>query len=250
MKTEMPTSLEIAQAATLKPILEHRRGGRARARGGRAVRPLQGEGRPVGAGAARRPGGREADQRHRDHADAGGRGQDDDLGVADAGPGRARPEAGALPARGVARPGLRRQGRRGRRRLRAGRPDGGPEPPLHRRPARDHGREQPAGRAHRRARPARERARARPARDLVAALPRHERPLAPRRRHLARRARERLPAPDRLRHHRRERDHGRGRRRPRPPRPAPPARRDHGRPDVRGRARHRGETSRPRARWP
>ncbi len=38
-----------------------------------------------------------------------------------------------LPARAVARPLLRHEGRRGRRRLRPGRADGGHQPPLHRR---------------------------------------------------------------------------------------------------------------------
>ena len=42
-----------------------------------------------------------------------------------------RPQPGALPARGVARARVRDQGRRGRRRLCAGRADGGPEPALH-----------------------------------------------------------------------------------------------------------------------
>ena len=69
-------------------------------------------------------------------------------------------QAGPVPAGGLARAGVRREGRRGRRRLRAGRPDGGLEPPLHRRPARDHGREQSALGAHRRASPPRERDRA------------------------------------------------------------------------------------------
>ena len=45
--------------------------------------------------------------------------------------------AGALPPRGVARPGVRDQGRCGGRRLRAGRADGGSEPPLHGRHPRD-----------------------------------------------------------------------------------------------------------------
>ena len=103
----------------------------------------------------------------------------------------------ARAARGVARPGLRREGRSGGRRLRAGRADGGPEPPLHGRPARDHGREQPPLGADRRAPPARQRARARPALDHVAAVHGHERPLPPRRRHRPRRADERPPAADR-----------------------------------------------------
>ena len=179
-----------------------------------------------------RPDG-EADQRHGDHADARGRGEDDHLGLADPGPRRPRQEPRPLPARGLARPGLRRQGRRRRRRLRAGRPDGGPEPPLHRRPARDHRREQPPLGADRRASDARKRARARPDHDLLAALPGHERPLAARCRHRPRRQGERLSAPDRLRHHRGERDHGARRGRARPARPARAAGEDHRRPDLR-----------------
>ena len=143
---------------------------------------------------------------------------------------------GARAARGVARAGVRDQGRRGRRRLHAGRPDGGPEPPLHGRPARDHRRQQPALGADRRAPAARQRATHRPAHDLLAPVHGHERPLAARHRHVARRPRERLPAADGLRHHRGERDHGARRRRPRPRRPPRPPRPDHDRPDLRGRA--------------
>ena len=92
---------------------------------------------------------------------------------------------GALPARGVARPGVRDQGRRGRRRLRAGRADGGHEPPLHGRHPRDRRREQPARGDARGAPPARQQARHRPALDLVAALRRHQRPRAARHRRSA-----------------------------------------------------------------
>ncbi len=78
----------------------------------------------------------------------------------DAGP-RAHRQAGrALPPRGLARPRVRDQGRRRRRRLRAGRADGGHEPPLHRRHPRDRRREQPARRDARGAPAARQRARA------------------------------------------------------------------------------------------
>ena len=110
-----------------------------------------------------RPARRQAHRRHGDHAHEGGRGQDDDLGLADAGARAHRQEPRALPARGVARPGVRDQGRRGRRRLRAGRPDGGHEPPLHGRHPRDRRGEQPPRRAARGAPAAREQARDRPA---------------------------------------------------------------------------------------
>ena len=49
-------------------------------------------------------------------------------------------------ARAVPRPGVRREGRRGRRRLCAGRSDGGYQPAFHRRHARHHRGEQPARR--------------------------------------------------------------------------------------------------------
>ena len=67
----------------------------------------------------------------------------------------------------------------------------------------------------------------RPALDQLAPLPRHQRPRPARRRGRARRPRERLRAPDRLRHHRRLRGDGDRRRRLRPPGPSPAARRDH-----------------------
>ena len=89
-------------------------------------------------------------------------------------------------------PGLRDQGRRGRRRLRPGRPDGGPEPALHRRHPRDRGGEQPARGDARGAHPARERARDRPALGRLAAVRRHQRPRAAQRRRRRRRPRERL----------------------------------------------------------
>ncbi len=161
--TKMPSSLEIAQSATLRPITEIAEEIGPPRRRGRALRPLQGEGRPLRSRAPRRPAERQARRRHRDHADEGGRGQDDDRGRAHPGPRQDRQEPGALPARGVARAGVRDQGRRGRRRLLAGRADGGPEPPLHRRHPRDRRREQPALGDARGAHPARERARDRPA---------------------------------------------------------------------------------------
>ena len=236
MKTEMPSSLEIAQQAELRPITEVAADAGSPPGGDRAVRPLQGEGRPVRDRAPRRPAGREARQRHGDNADASGRGEDDDVGLAHAGPRRARPEAGALPARGLARAGLRGEGRRGWRRLRAGRADGGPEPPLHGRPARDHGGEQPPLRADRRPPPPRQRDGTRSARDLLAPLHGHERPQPAERRHRPGRKSARRAARDRVRHHRRERDHGARRRRSRSAGPSGTARPDHRRPDLRGRA--------------
>ena len=106
MRTEMPSSLEIAQRG---PPAD--RGDRRRRRPGpgrsRAVRPHQGEGRPSRPRPASRDRGRKADLCHGDHPDEGGRGEDDDLRLAHAGSRPHRQEARALPARGVARAGLR-----------------------------------------------------------------------------------------------------------------------------------------------
>ena len=90
------------------------------------------------------PARRQARAGHRHLADAGGRGQDDHH----RGPRRcaqpARQEGHHLPARAGARPGVRREGRRCRRRLFAGRADGGHQPPLHRRLRGHRAGEQPA----------------------------------------------------------------------------------------------------------
>ena len=76
---------------------------------------------------------------------------------------------------------------------------------------------------------------------------RHERPRAPRRRHRPRRADQRPPAADRLRHHRGERGDGRPRGVPRPRRPPRAPGAHHRRPHPRGRARHgRGDPRRRR----
>ena len=224
--TTMPSSLRIAQEAKLRPITE------IAAAAGLEPDELEPYGRYKGKvyalrpRSARRPARRQADQRHGDHADEGRRGQDDDVGLADPGTRAHRQEGRALPARGLARPGVRDQGRRRRRRLRPGRADGGHEPPLHRRHPRDRRREQPARGDARGAPPARQRARHRSALDQLAPLHGHQRPLAARHRGRARRQGERLPAPDRLRHHRRVRGDGdrRGRRRPAGPAPRGSAR--------------------------
>ena len=143
----------------------HRTGGRARGRRDRAVRPLQGQDRAERAGAAEGPARtRRSSTSRRSRPTPAGEGKTttsvsltQGLGVIGKKPVLALRE----PSLG---PDLRHQGRRGRRRLRAGRADGGPEPPLHRRHPRDHGRQQPAGGLRRRAPAARPRAEARPAR--------------------------------------------------------------------------------------
>ena len=62
-----------------------------------------------------------------------GEGQDHDEHRADAGAGQARQEGDAVPARAVDGAGVRRQGRRHRRRLLAGDADGRHQPALQRR---------------------------------------------------------------------------------------------------------------------
>ena len=105
----------------------HRRAGSRR---NPPVRALQGQSTPRrGAGPARprreaRPG--DGLQPH-----GGGRGEVDDLGRPGRRPESARAQSGPLHPRGFAGAGVRNQGRRGRRRLLAGRADGGHQPPLH-----------------------------------------------------------------------------------------------------------------------
>ena len=101
----------------------------------------------------------------------------------------------------VARTGVRDQGRRGRRRLQPGHPDGGLQPPPDRRRPCHRGGPQPRRCLHRQQPPPQEPARHRPARDPVAARPRHQRPGAAPRRHRPRRTRGRRAARDRVRHH-------------------------------------------------
>ena len=214
-----------------------------RARRDRAVRPLQGEGRrcrsssaspiaPTASSSAspgsprRRPA--RARRRRRSALTAGARRAS------------ARTPCACL-REAVARPGVRDQGRRRRRRPGPGRPDGGPEPPLHRRHPRDRRRQQPARGDDRRARSCTA-TRTRSTRCAIRwrrAVDMNDRALRDIAVGLGGRA-ERLPARDRLRHHRRVRGDGDHRRRARPPGPAPAARRDHRRVLVRRRqAGHR-----------
>ena len=96
----MLSSLEIAQAAALRPIADVAADAGIEPDELEQYGRLQGEGRPLGPRPARRPARREARRRHRDHADARGRGEDDDLGFADAG---ARPASVAGPCSACAR---------------------------------------------------------------------------------------------------------------------------------------------------
>ena len=208
-------------------------------RRGRAVRPHEGQDRPFGARPPRLDRRREADLRDGGDADEGRRGQDDDVCRAHAGARLHGPSSGALPARGICRARVRDQGRRRRRRLRAGRADGGPESPFHRRHPRHRRREQPAGGDPRGAPAARQRTLDRSALGRLAALRRHQRPGAPQRRDRARRPGERLRAGERVRHHGGLGGDGDRGRRTRPAGSPRAARRDHGRLLVRGRARAR-----------
>ena len=109
-------------------------------------RPLQSQGV---ARIRRQPGQKErrqADPGDRDQPDARRRGQDHHHRR----PGRCaeqdRQEGGDLPARAEPGAGVRHEGRRRRRRLRAGRADGRHQPALHRRLQRDRAGQQPARR--------------------------------------------------------------------------------------------------------
>ena len=101
------------------------------------------------------------------------------------GPRRDRQALAGRAARAVAGSGVRREGRRGRRRVDADRADGGPQPPLHRRHPRDRRGEQSARGDDRRAHPPRQQAGDRPQQHHVAARDRHERPRAAQQRHRA-----------------------------------------------------------------
>ena len=144
---------------------------------------------------------------------------------------------------------VRHQGRRRRRRDDAGGADGGPEPPLHGRHPRDRRGEQPAGGAAGRLDPARQPAQDRRAAGGLEAGAGHERPRAAAGGPGPGRPGERLPARERVRHHRGLRGDGDPRGVARPARPAPAARRDHGGALVRRRQAGDGaRTWAPRAR--
>ena len=117
-------------------------------------------------------------------------------------------------------PGVRRQGRRGRRRLDADRPDGGHQPPLHRGHARHRRGQQPARRDDRRVTSITATSWDRPHNiTWRRAIDMNDRSL---RNNVDRAGRpdERAAARDRLRHHRRVRGHGAHGRHARPGRPA------------------------------
>ena len=102
------------------------------------VRQVQGQDPPGCAGAVCRPAAGQVRRRDGDHADAAGRGQDDDDHRPDAGVGRAGQARGGGDPPAVAGADLRHQGRRGRRRLQPGGADGGLQPAPDRRHPRHH----------------------------------------------------------------------------------------------------------------
>ena len=140
----MPTDIEIARAARLRPATDV-----ARDLGipDDALHPY---GRHIAKVDLRlhrhlgRPSFGQAHPRHRDQPHARRRGQDDDDGGPRRRPEPHRPQGDDLPARTFARPVLRHEGWRGRRRLFPGRPDGADQPAFHGRFPRDHRSEQPA----------------------------------------------------------------------------------------------------------
>ena len=193
---------------------------------------------------------RQADPRHRHQPHPGGRRQDHDHGRPRRRPQPHRQEGHGGAARALARPLLRHEGRRGRRRLCPGRADGGHQPAFHGRLPRHHLGAQPALGDDRQPHLLGQRARHRHPPRRLAARDGHERPRAARDRQLARRRRQRLSARGRLRHHGRLRGHGH----PLPRRPrsrtssAASARSSS--PTRRTRRRSSPGTSRRRAPWP
>ena len=174
----MKSDLEIARETKLRPIGGDRRETGHPRRCAGAVWPPQGQDRHRLHQVAGGPAGRRAGAGHRHQPDAGRRGQDHHHRRPRR---RAEPHRlarGDLPARAVARAELRHEGRRGRRRLCAGRADGPDQPALHRRLPRHHLGQQPAGGDDRQPHLLGQCARHRRAAHLLAALPGHERPRA------------------------------------------------------------------------
>ena len=198
-----PTDLEIARAATAKPLPE------IASQMGIGEHLLE----PYGSSLAKirleaieelsdRPNG-EVRGRHGDHADAARRGQDHDDGRARPGDEAHRQAVGHRLAPTVDGSDVRHQGRCRRRRLQPGDPDGAAQPPPHRRLPRRHRRPQPAVGDARQPPPPGQRARPRPLQHHVAAGARRQRPGAAQHRDRVGRQGGRHRPPDRVRHHRR-----------------------------------------------
>ena len=132
------SDIEIAREAKMKPIMEIGKKLGIPGGGSDSLRPHQGQGDALLYRHAESQAERQADPRHRHQPDAGRRRQDDDHG----GPGRRpqphRQEGDGVPARAIARPLLRHEGRRCRRRLCPDRADGRHQPAFHRRLPRHH----------------------------------------------------------------------------------------------------------------
>ena len=199
----MPSDLEIARQAHLKPIAEIAKNMGIEPRLARALRR---ECREDQAGRHRRAGEPPEGQvrgRLRDHADAARRGEDDD----DRGPRPShaphRQEGDDLDPPALDGPHVRHQGWRRWWRLQPGRPDGVLQPPPDRRHARGDGRAQHAVGHGRQPSAEGQRAQDRPAQHHLETGSRRERSRASQHRDRARDQAGRRPPPDRLRHHRR-----------------------------------------------
>ena len=197
-----PSDLEIAQAANLRPLTD------IAAQMGIAQHLLEPYGDDVAKIKLRaieeladRPQG-QVRRRHGDHADAARRGQDHDDRRSRAGDAAHRQAVDDRHPPAVDGPDVRDQGRRGRRRLQPGHPDGDAQPaPDRRLPRGDRGAQPAVGDGRQPPAPG-QRARPRPRQHHLAARARRQRPRAAQHRHRARRARGRRHPADRLRHHR------------------------------------------------
>ena len=200
--------LQIAQAASLKPL-----GDVAAAMGigtapTRGLRRARRQDQALGDRRARGPAEGEVRGRIRGHTDAAWRGQDDDHGRSRAGAVRHRTAGDCGDPAAVDGSDVRDQGRRGRGRLQPGRSHGRAQPaPDRRLPRRDRGAQPAVGRPGQPSLP-RQRLRHRPAQHHLAPGARRQRPRAAQRDRRSRQQDGRDPAPDRVRHHRRERGHG------------------------------------------
>ena len=174
----------------------------------RGLRRARRQDQALGDRRARGPAEGEVRGRVRGHADAAGRGQDDHHGRSRPGAVRHRAAGHGGDPAAVDGPDVRDQGRRGRGRLQPGRAHGRAQPaPDRRLPRRDRGAQPAVGRPGQPPLPGQRRGH-RPARHHLAPGARRQRPRAAQRDRRSRQQDGRDPAPDRVRHHRRERGHG------------------------------------------
>ena len=245
-----PSDLQIAQVSLAQAARRRgRRHGHRVAPAG-ALRRERRQDQAVGDRRARGPPEGEVRGGLRRHADAAGRGQDHHHRRSRAGAVRDRAAGHGRDPAAVDGPDVRDQGRRGRRRLQPGRPDGHPQPAPDRRLPRGHRGAQPAvGGAGQPPVPG-QRLRDRPARHHLAAGARRQRPRAAQRDRRPRQQDGRDPAADRVRHHRRERGHGDLRAGPLAAGDARAVRSDRGRLHRRTASRSPPRTSAAPVRWP